>query len=139
MPNTLVYRGIQKVLLAKFPELEGPVRETFGSYYDLRTETPEAYPVFEDVFQGFLFTLLDSGNDAPLLRRIFSFLEEMADSQDKEVVNLLSIAVLEPLVFDRERIRRAWKYVGDRTKALARETARSRGWQENLPAGEASP
>jgi hypothetical protein len=137
MQNTLTYKGIEKVLLARFPELKGLVNETFGSYYDLKIETPEAYPVFESVLQAFLFDLLDLRKDEPLVHRIFSFLEETANSPDENVTDLLGIAILEGLVFDRERIRRAWKYMGERTKKLAAETARFGGWQENLPPGEA--
>jgi hypothetical protein len=139
MKSGLIYKDIEKVLLARFPELKQLVEKTFGSYYDLKTETPEAYPVFEDVLQELLFGLLDTGKDDSLLRRIFLFLEEMADSPDRNVTNLLGIAILEPLVFNRDRIRRAWKYMGEKTKNLARENAYSGGWQENLPPGEATP
>jgi hypothetical protein len=137
MQNTLTYKGIEKVLLARFPELKGLVDKTFGSYYDLKIETPEAYPVFESVLRAFLFDLLDLRKDEPLLHRIFSFLEEMANSPDENVTDLLGIAILEPLVFDRGRIRNAWKYMGESTKKLAAETARAGGWQENLPSAEA--
>jgi hypothetical protein len=138
MQNTLVYQDIEKLLLVKFPELSGLLERTFGSYYDLKAETPEAYPVFEDVLKEFLFDLLDLGGDDPLLPRIFSFLEEMADSHDKEVINLLWIAILEPLVSRRDRVKRAWKYMGAKTKDLARKIARSGGWLANLPPGESS-
>jgi len=131
--NRLAYRNIEKCLLARFPELQTLVQRTFGSYYDLKVETPEAYSVFEDVLQEFLFELLDLGGNDPLLPRIFGFLEDMADSPDKEVVNLLWIAILEPLVSQPYRIRRAWKYMGGKTRELARETARSGDWLENLP------
>jgi hypothetical protein len=63
----------------------------------------------------------------------------MANSPDRNVTDLLGIAILEPLVFQRERVRRAWKYMGEKTKKLARENAYSGGWQENLPPGEANP
>jgi hypothetical protein len=133
MQSVLLYRNIEKLLLARFPEMRALLEKTFGSYYDLKAETPEAYPVFEDVLQEFLFDLLDLGGDDPLLPRIFVFLEEMANSSDKNVTDLLGIAILEPLVSQRERVRPAWKYMGRRTKELALETARSGGWLENLP------
>lgn len=138
MQSALAYRNIEKLLLERFPEMSGLPEKTFGSYYNLKTETPEAYPVFEDVLQEFLLDLLDLGGADPLLPRIFAFLEEMARSPDKEVINLLWIAILEPLVSQRDRVRGAWKYMGGRTKELALETARSGGWLENLPPGENS-
>ena len=131
--SKLMYEGIQRVLLGRFPELGGRVEKAFGSYYDLQAETPEAYPLFEDALQGFVLQLLETGQNDQLLRRIFAFFEEMADSSDRNVVDLLSIAILEALVFRRESVLRAWGYMGEKTKELASETARSLGRQENLP------
>jgi hypothetical protein len=137
MQDPLIYKDIEKVLLARFPELWELVEKTFGSYYDLKTELPGAYSVFEDVLQKLLFDLLDTAKDDLPIRRICSFLEEMAGSPDKDVVNLLWIGILQSLVFNRERIRRSWKYLGEKTKQLTRELARCRDWQDNLPPGEA--
>jgi hypothetical protein len=138
MQNTLVYENIEVLLLARLPELRAPLERTFGSYYDLKTEMPEAYPVFEDVLQEFVFDLLDLGGDDPLLPRIFAFLEEMANSSDRNVTDLLGIAILEPLVSQRNRLESAWRYMGHKTRELARETARAGGWQQNLPPHEES-
>ena len=130
----LTYKGIQKVLLAKIPELRGPIERNF-SYYDLKKEMPEPYPVFEDVLKQMVLQSLGAPDSDQLLDRIFAFLEEMACSQDKEVVNLLWIALLEPLVSDRGHVGSAWKYMGERTRQLATELARTRGWHEYLPPG----
>lgn len=139
MPQqTLVYDGIHKVLLSRFPELQLRLEKAFGSYYDLRREIPEAYPVFEDVLKRTVLELLASGTDEQLLTRIFAFLEEMANSDDSNVTDLLGISILEPLTFDRARIRPAWKYMGKKTRDLARETASYGGWLENLPPDESS-
>ena len=138
MYNALVYRDIEKLLLARFPELTESLERTFGSYYDLKAEMPEAYPVFEDVLKWFLFDLLDLGGDDPLLPRLFAFLEEMANSSDRNVTDLLGIAILEPLVSQRDRVGRAWKYMGDKTRELAHDNARSGGWLQNLPPNSGS-
>jgi hypothetical protein len=134
----LIYEDIEKVLLSRFPELKERMQSTFGSYYVLEIETPEAYPVFEDVLQELLLELIDNEKDAALVQRIFVFLEEMANSTDSNVTDLLGIAILEPLVFRQESIRRAWPYLGEKTKVLARETAHFGNWEENLPPGESS-
>jgi hypothetical protein len=136
--RTLLYPGIEKTLLARFPELSGRVEQAFGSYYDLKTQIPKAYPIFEDVLQKLIFDLLKEEKTDPLLSRIFAFLEEMAKSPDRDVTDLLGIAVLEPLVFNRESIRRAWKYMGSKTRTSAMGTARAKGWEENLPVEAAS-
>lgn len=136
--ESLVYDGIHKVLLSRFPELQVRLERAFGSYYDLRQETPEAYPVFEDVLKHAVLELLDSGADDQLLARMFAFLEEMANSDDSNVTDLLGISILEPLTFDRVRVRRAWGYMGKKTRILARETARYGGWLDNLPPDESS-
>jgi len=134
MKNKLIYENIGYVLLERFPELQ----ERAGKD-DLKAEARLAYPVFEIFFKEFFFELLETSQDDPLLSRIFSFLEEMSDSPDRDVTDLLGIAILEPLVFNRDRIRRAWKYMGEKTKNLARENAYSGGWQDNLPPREATP
>jgi len=130
------FNDIEKVLLSRFPELGKRLEQSFGSYYDLKSETPEAYPVFEDVLQKLVLELLRTGEDDALLQRIFAFFEEVANSSDRDVTDLLGIAILEPLVFDRASVRRAWKYMGEKTKEFARETARYGGWQDNLPPDE---
>jgi hypothetical protein len=132
--NKLIYENIGYVLLERFPELQ----ERAGKE-DLKAEAPLAYPLFEIFFKEFFFELLETSRDNPLLGRVFSFLEEMSDSPDRDVTDLLGIAILEPLVFNRDRIRRAWEYMGEKTKNLARENAYSGGWQDNLPPGEATP
>src|SRR5579862_50154 len=132
MGRVLTYQGIEGILLSEFPELWTPLEKTFGSYYDLKVEKPEAFPIFEDVLKRYLFGLLDLGGDDPFLPRIFLFLEQMARSADRNLTDLLGIAILEPLVSERHLVWRAWMYMGEKTKALAIEDARYRGCLSNL-------
>jgi len=130
--------GIQNELLTRFPELQEGLERAFGSYYNLKSEIPDPYPVFGVVLRPLVFDLLRTERDKPLLRRIFAFLEEMALSPDSNVTDLLGIEVIEDLVLDRASIQRAWNYMGEKTKEFARETARYGGWQDNLPPDEPS-
>jgi hypothetical protein len=120
-------------LLTEFPELRDRMEGTFGSYYDLKSELPGAYPVFEDVFWDFVVERLAKDDSEHFVERAFSFCERMASSPDIEVVNLLWIAVVEPPVSNANEVQRAWKYIGPKTRTLAREIARRRGWNSSLP------
>jgi len=132
--NQLVFGRIREALISSFPELWERIEKTFGSYYDPEEETPEAYPIFEDVVKKLMFELLQDDYDQALLRRLFRFFEDMANSPDPNVSrDLLGIAILEPLVYKQESIRRAWKYMGPRTRNLAMVEARSQGRLGNLP------
>jgi hypothetical protein len=133
----LVYDGIRDALFSAFPEpLEG-TWSTFGSYYDLEKgtpeETPDAYPIFEDVVQKLVFELVESGQNEGLLTRLFRFFEEMADSSDSNVRDLMVIAILENLVYREDSLRKAWKYMGSKTKELTIREADHQGRKENLP------
>jgi hypothetical protein len=79
---------------------------------------------------------LKSNVDDDLLQRVFAFFEGMASSQDIEVVNLLYVGIFEAWVGEADTLSRAWKYIGENTKKIARETAHSRRCGDNLPARE---
>jgi hypothetical protein len=130
----IAFDRVREALISAFPELWQSIEATFGDYHNLREETPEAYPIFEDVVQGLVFELLESGRDQALLRRLFLFFEDMANSPDPNVSrDLLGIAILEPLVYKRDSLRQAWPYMGSKTKEMARSEARQQNREQDLP------
>jgi hypothetical protein len=134
----LTLQSIREELLSRFPELLDRIWNTFGSYYDLERgiaeETPEEYPIFEDVVKKVMFELLESGQEEALLKRLFFFFEAMADSPDPNVSrDLLGIAILDPLVYKKESLRQAWKYMGPTTKKLALTAASHLSSSGDLP------
>jgi hypothetical protein len=133
--DALSYRSIRNVFLERFPELWERIEAKYATHYNLKTQIPGSYPLFEEILKPRVIELLESGADDDMLKRIFSFYEEMARSSDEEVVNLLWISITEPLVYDKKLIAKAWKYWGEKTKDMAREIAKRRGWEGNLPAG----
>jgi hypothetical protein len=133
--DALSYRSIRNVFLERFPELWERIEAKYATHYNLKTQIPGSYPLFEEILKPRVIELLESGADNDMLKRIFSFYEEMARSSDEEVVNLLWISITEPLVYDKKLIAKAWKYWGEKTKDMAREIAKRRGWEGNLPAG----
>jgi hypothetical protein len=131
--NGLVYRSIRNVFLERFPELWEQIEKKYAAHYNLKTQIPGTYPLFEEILKPRVIELLESGADDDSLKRTFSFYEEMASSQDDEVANLVWKSILEPLASDKKLIATAWKYMREKTKALAREIALLRGWEANLP------
>jgi hypothetical protein len=117
--NELQYDQLQKALLTQIPELLEPIEHAFGNDYDLKTESPGAYPIFEDVVLEFLLKNLDSCQNVNLLKRLFDFFEKMAASSDGNVTDLLRIAILESLVYRPEYYQRAKQYLGKKTAEFA--------------------
>src|SRR5579863_7068875 len=134
----LTFDSVRGAFLSAFPELLERVWSTFGSYYDLekgtQEETPEAYPLFEDVAKKIVFELLENGRDEGLLTRLFLFFEDMANSPDPNVSrDLLGIAILGPLVYRKASLRAAWRFMGPKTREIAVLEAANQGRHENVP------
>jgi hypothetical protein len=85
------------------------------------------------VLEPFVKDLLKANPDIELVRRVFAFFEEMAQAQDIEVVNLLYIGIFEAWIADRETLACAWKYMGERTRQIARDAALRWDLGKNLP------
>lgn len=128
--ETITYQSAVEALLKEIPELIPSYSREVEAWQD---EKPGPYIVFEDLVHAVLVPLLRSGRDAEVLRRLFGLFEQMAASQDKEVVNLLWVAELEFLISQSELLRSAWDYMGPRTKALAREAAAVYRCEDTLP------
>jgi hypothetical protein len=136
--NNLTLDSVNGALLAAFPEFEERIRNAFGSDFDLATgtpdETPGAYLVFEDVVKKLVVELLVSGEDEKLLKRLFLFFESMAMSTDTDVSrDLLGIAILEPLVYEKACIRAAWRFMGPKMKEFSVLEASHQGREDHLP------
>lgn len=125
----LKYSAVVDSLLAAVPEIK--------RQHDADQEAmgPDVLPylTFELVLEPFVKDLLRTKAEDELLRRVFTFLEEMAGAQDIEVVNLLHIAIFEAWAGDRETLARAWKYMGERTKLIAADAAHRLNLGDNLP------
>jgi hypothetical protein len=128
----LSYENVGDALLSTVPEIRTRYDEEFRDWGD---ERPGQYLLFGLVLNPFLFPILETGGEGKeeILTRTFAFFEKMAKSSDLEVVNLLWVEELEPLVTKPHALSRAWRYMGERTKALAKETARIWKSEQNLP------
>jgi hypothetical protein len=130
----MTYDTVVTALLNAVPECR-KTRETELKWWGEAHPSPDPYTVLGFALRPLVTQLLSESPDEETLRRIFAFYEEMANSQDIEVVNLLQVSELEFLIGKPDLLSRAWRYMGERTKALARETAKIWKSEQDLPAG----
>jgi hypothetical protein len=112
--ENLLYSDLYKALTAAVPELLPLIDAKLGEDYDLANEAP-GYLVIEDIFKHFLREHLTHEASGDLVRRLFGFMERMATSNDRAVVDLLRIGLLENIAYDSVLYRLAQVHMGPRT------------------------
>ena len=101
----LTYTDINTELKSRLPEIVTEAQHIHGCYGDPRVKTEVFY---FSAFNKILMQLLEvSLPDEELLWRMFRFMEEMAQSKDADVRQLLQITILEKLWDDTATLRRA--------------------------------
>lgn len=105
--------------------------EFFAKMQELLPSTKEAYiesikeygevletVVIEDIFMPLILTLLSENREQQLLENIFMYFEEILNSDDSHLINVLSITVLEMLGNDKVILKTAKQYMGTKTTVL---------------------
>ena len=105
--------------------------EFFAKMQELLPSTKEAYfesvkeygeiletVVIEDIFMPPILKLLSENKEQQLLESIFEYFEEIVNSDDSHLINVLSITVLEILGNDKVILETAKQYMGKKTTAL---------------------
>jgi hypothetical protein len=127
MPG-LQYDTFIDVLLTTLPEVE-------PRYVALRDELggrTSPHMVVALVLEPFAKQALEVA-DGVLLKRVFTFFEEMACGESAEVRNLLFVGIFEAWVGERETLFHTWKYMGRCTKDMASDAAHRLNCGSNLP------
>ena len=114
----ITYENLPAQLVEAVPEL-GPQYETELKWWG--AEDPGAHNIFGDVLNPYLRSLLQSGNQEELLRRIFAFLERMANHEDIRVQEVVAVTVCEDLGSNIELLRQARRYMGPTTRRFSHE------------------
>jgi len=128
----LTYGSVVSALMQAVPECHNTYKAELG-WWGAEPPPPDPYTVLGFALRPLLTQLSKDKVDENIFRRIFGFFEQMAKSNDIQVVNLLQVSELEFLVGEPDLLSRAWKYMGERTKALARKTAKIWKCEQNLP------
>ena len=120
----MILEGLDQAFLAEFPEFTDSYKREFDYWVDWE-RAPGSYLVFGLVVFPNLISLLDSGKDDQLTRRLFEFLERMSLSKDLYVLDLLNLEVIHKLLHDPDRLRKAWPYMGRKTREVAGDAAKA--------------
>lgn len=115
----MTYDTMNTMLLNRFPELTDKIETEIDWWKGKKIPT---YPLYEGVLNGsrFLVDLLTHESNLELIGRVFDFFEEMAESDDFEVKNLLQVGILEYL-WGTTLLDVAHKYMRPQTRKLSDE------------------
>ena len=116
--KSLIYTEIEKRLFEAFPQLTALYQKEFSYWVDWDKERPGNYLIFAMVVVPYLVAQLDEPGDERTLTKLFAFFEEMAVSDDPEVVNLLKSEMVRTLVRDPERLAKAQKHMRQQVREL---------------------
>ena len=103
------------ILYRRFPLLKSLIdteMQTFECY------KPGLHVLYGNVLNPYVTELLKTPNESDEIRKIFSFYEELAISDDEEVRNLLQVTLLECLWDDFIVFDRAISYMLPETKKI---------------------
>ncbi|HOJ99517.1 MAG TPA: hypothetical protein PLW34_08155 [Termitinemataceae bacterium] len=105
------YKEAISVLIDNFPELRKVYEENIDDYKEL------PYVFYESVFFKFIMNTVYS-YDEEKLKAIFSFIEDMLKNGDKEIKNLIEVAIIESLYYEENSKAKELlaKYFGPLTK-----------------------
>jgi len=120
------YEEISQLLIKEFPELEEKYRKELEWWDD---EEPGPHNIYGDVLNPYLLDLLRKENHNKKLRDIFSFLEELANSDNKKVQEVVTFTILERLSSEPDLLKKAQKYMGPKLLQFLKELKKF--WKTN--------
>lgn len=111
-----------RIMLEFLPSTSSKYRDTIDYYGEVLEIT-----IIEEVFMPELIKLLSENKNINLLESIFNYFEEVSNYEDKHLLNIFSVGVLEVLGNEKAILKTAQNYMGDKTKHLQIEADRSLG------------
>jgi len=119
------YSELIDEFMKAFPEFEAGAKEELDFW---EGEEPAVHVFFANVLSPPLEKeLIKIDKNHALLRRIFSFLEEMATSEDEQVQEVAAVTILEHLGDDKERLRSARLLMGNHTRKMSEKVEKGLG------------
>lgn len=128
MEEDITYAKLISVFLYNFPEV---IKNNQDEIDAMKNEIEQnfIYMFYEDIVKKIFLNLLTreycshiTNDEVCLLQKLVNFFEKLAISTDKEVVNLLGIAVFEELSLNIDILNLAYDLVGDKTKEIFKDS-----------------
>ena len=113
--ENMKYEELSNVLIQRFPNLIKSINvemDTFDCY------KPGPNVLYGNVLNPYVKELLEHENNKVALQQVFKFYEELAQSEDEEVKNLLQVTLLEALWDDGITYDKACEYMLPMTKHI---------------------
>lgn len=119
----ITYPQVIEVLLTRIPEL----REPYDDADDVLGSDYLPHVVFGVVVNPLVTALLQSNRETELLHRIFAVVEDMANSGDELVREVVGVSVAEYLGGVPGLLALAWPFMGPMTRRISDEI--EAGWK----------
>ncbi len=115
--SELKFENIGEKLVEVVPEL----RQSYELELELwGNEQPGPHIIFGDLLNPYLISLLESHNQ-PILKQIFTFLEQLANHEDIKVQEVVAVTVCERLGDNPEWLLKARQYMDKTTLRFSDE------------------
>jgi len=111
----LKYEEMNSVLSMYFPVLKQLVDFEMN---ESENYIPGPHVLYGIVFNPYVKELIKGGNDLQAIKKVFDFFEELANSNDEEVKNLLQVTILEALWDEKDLYEKACKHMLISTKQI---------------------
>ena len=112
------FHNLGEKLVEAIPELRPQYEQELKWWGD---EEPGPHKIYGDLLTPYLVSLLNSDAQEEILKRIFAFLEELANHEDVHVQEVVAFSVLEQLGADEQLLQKARKYMSPKTLQFSHE------------------
>ena len=105
-------------LVTAIPELRSQYESELEWWGD---EQPGAHIIFGDILNPYLISLLELGDRENTIKRIFAFLEQLANYEDSQIQEVVTVTVCERLGDRKDLLAKARQYMGNNTLRLSHQ------------------
>lgn len=117
-PEEITYQNMNRKIVEAVPELRAAYDHAVAEGYD--ADGPHV--LYEELFAGVLPKFFESEcQNKNQLRKIFDFLENLANHPDAKIQNVVYVSVCESICSDEAVLQKAQKYLGKTTKRFCDE------------------